>query len=244
MMADPSENFFHVQKAFNIYFENKDMTKVKGWKPFKRWEYRMLEGRIYPDGTRRPEDHIIKAYENYLSTHKGARSLAGNWTNLGPFVLPDGKGYKGLGRLNAIAFDPVDPDIIWVGSPSGGLWKTTTGGNEWTSSTQDLPSFGVSAILIDYTNPSVMYIGTGDRDAGDASGIGVYRSTDGGETWEVWNTGMNNHVVGRLLMHPTNHLIIFAATNGGLYRTTNGGGTWTLVQSGDFKDVVFKPNDS
>jgi PKD repeat protein len=241
MMADPSQNFYNVQKAFNIYYANKDMTKVKGWKAFKRWEYRMLEGRIYPDGTRRPEDHVIKAYNNYLSSHQGARSIAGNWTNLGPFVLPDGKGYKGLGRLNAIGFDPIDPEIVWVGSPAGGLWKTSTGGNEWISSTQDLPSLGVSAILIDYTNPSVMYIGTGDRDAGDAAGLGVYRSTDGGESWEVWNTGMNNKVVGRLLMHPTNHLLIFAATNGGLYRTTTGGGTWSLVQSGDFKDVVFKP---
>jgi len=243
MMADPTENFFHVQKAFNIYFENRDMTKVKGWKPFKRWEYRMLEGRIYPDGTRRPEDHVIKAYEQYLSSHQGARSLAGDWTNLGPFVIPDGKGYKGLGRLNAIAFDPVDPDIIWVGSPSGGLWKTTTGGNNWISSTQYLPSLGVSAILIDYTNPSVMYIGTGDRDAGDANGIGVYRSTDGGETWEAWNSGIGNRIVGRLLMHPSNHWIIFAATNGGLYRSTNGGGTWTHIENGDFKDVVFKPNN-
>lgn len=241
MMSDPSQNFYTVQRAFNTYFENKDMKKIKGWKPFKRWEYRMLEGRIYPDGTRRPEDHIIKAYESYITSHKGARSLAGDWTNLGPFTLPDGKGYKGLGRLNAIAFDPVDPNIIWVGSPSGGLWKTTTGGNAWVSSTQDLPSLGVSAILIDYTNPSVMYIGTGDRDAGDAPGIGVYRSVDGGQSWEPWNLGMTNRVVGRLLMHPTNNMIIFAATNGGLYRTSSGGSTWTLVQSGDFKDVVFKP---
>ena len=243
MMADPAENFFHVQRAFNIYFENRDLTKVKGWKPFKRWEYRMLEGRIFPDGTRRPEDHVIRAYENYLSTHPGARSQAGDWSNLGPFELPDGRGYKGLGRLNAIAFDPVDPDVIWVGSPAGGLWKTTTNGSDWTSSTQDLPSLGVSAILIDHTNPSVMYIGTGDRDAGDASGIGVYRSTDGGETWEPWNSGISNHVVGRLLMHPTNNMIIFAATNGGLYRTNNGGATWTRVETGDFKDVVFKPNN-
>jgi hypothetical protein len=76
MMADPSENFFHVQKAFNIWAGNRDLTKIKGWKPFKRWEYRMLEGRIFPDGTRRPEDHVVKAYENYLSTHPGARSQA------------------------------------------------------------------------------------------------------------------------------------------------------------------------
>ena len=243
MMADPAENFFHVQKAFNIYFENRDMTKVKGWKPFKRWEYRMLESHIYPDGTRRPEDHVIVAYKDYLSSHKEARSLAGEWTNLGPFSLPDGKGYKGLGRLNAIAFDPVDADIIWVGSPSGGLWKTTTGGNDWICVTGDLPSLGVSSILIDYTNPSVMYIGTGDQDHGDAYGIGVYRSTDGGETWEEWNSGMSNLSVGRLLMHPSSHLTIFAATNGGLYRSTSGGANWMRVQDGDFKDVVFKPDD-
>lgn len=203
----------------------------------------MLEGRIYPDGTRRPEDHVIKAYENYLSTYPGARSQAGNWVNLGPFGIPDGRGYKGLGRLNAIAFDPVDPDVIWVGSPAGGLWKSTTGGNNWTSSTQDLPSLGVSAILIDYTNPSTMYIGTGDRDAGDAYGIGVYRSLDGGQSWEAWNSGMADHVVGRMLMHPSNHYIIFAATNDGLFRTANGGATWTHVADGDFKDVVFKPNN-
>jgi PKD repeat protein/photosystem II stability/assembly factor-like uncharacterized protein len=243
MMADPNENFFHVQRAFNLYFENRDLTKVKGWKPFKRWEYRMLEGRIYPDGTRRPEDHVIRAYENYLQRHPGARSQAGDWNNLGPFVIPEGRGYKGLGRLNAIAFDPADPDIIWVGAPSGGLWKSTTHGNDWTSSTQDLASLGVSSILIDHTNPSVMYIGTGDRDAGDACGIGVYRSTDGGETWEPWSSGMSCYVVGRLLMHPSNNMVIFAATSGGLFRTANGGATWTRVENGDFKDVVFKPND-
>lgn len=243
MMSDPSVNFYQVQRAFNLYYENKDMTKLKGWKPYKRWEYSMLQGRIFPDGTRRPEDHVVKSYNDYIASHPGSRSLAGNWENLGPFQLPDGKGYKGLGRLNAIAFDPQDPDVIWVGSPSGGLWKTTSNGNDWISSTQDLPSLGVSAILIDHTNPSVMYIGTGDRDAGDAYGIGVYRSTDGGQSWEPWNTGISGYVVGRLLMHPANNMIIFAATNGGLYRTSNGGATWTLVHSGDFKDVVFKPNN-
>jgi PKD repeat protein/photosystem II stability/assembly factor-like uncharacterized protein len=243
MMQDESINFFNVQRAFNTYMEGRDMKQVKGWKPFKRWEYRMLEGRIYPDGTRRPADHVMNAYYQYMGTHSAARSQAGNWTNLGPFTLPNGKEYKGLGRLNAIAFDPVDPNIIWVGSPSGGLWKTTVGGNSWTSSTQDLPSLGVSAILIDHVNPNVMYIGTGDRDAGDAAGIGVYRSADGGQTWEPRSSGMGNRVVGRLLMHPTNNLLIFAATNGGLYRTNNGAISWTRVVNGDFKDVVFKPND-
>ena len=244
MMQDPSVNFFDVQNAFNTYWKDRPVTRSSGFKPFKRWEYMMQESRIFPDGTRRPADHIYNEYMKYIQTHPDARSENGNWTNLGPFVLPDGKNYKGLGRLNAIAFDPEDPDIIWVGSPSGGLWKTVTGGNNWTSSTDNLPSLGVSSILIDYTDADVMYIGTGDRDAGDAEGMGVFRSTDGGETWEPWKTGMGNRVVGRLLMHPSNHLIILAATNAGIYKTTDGGANWLLVKSGDFKDVVFKPGST
>jgi PKD repeat protein len=243
MMMDPGENFYHVQRAFNLYYKDKDLSKVKGWKPYKRWEYRMLEGKINPDGTRRPQDFLIREYSNYIASHPGTRSQEGTWTNLGPFQITNGRGYKGLGRLNAIAFDPVDPNVVWVGSPSGGLWKTTTNGNNWVCKTENLPSLGVSSILIDHNNPSVMYIGTGDRDAGDANGIGVYRSTDGGDSWEAWNSGISDHTVGRLLMNPTNSMIIFAATNGGLYRSANGGGTWSRIENGDFKDVVFKPND-
>jgi len=243
MMQDPEINFFDVQHAFNVYMEGRDLSRIKGWKPFRRWEYRMLEGRIFPDGTRRPEDHVINEYRQYVASNPDARSPEGSWVNLGPYEIPVSRGYVGLGRLNAIAFDPVDPDVIWVGAPSGGLWKTTTGGNSWTSSTQHLPSLGVSSILIDHTNHSVMYIGTGDRDAGDAYGIGVYRSTDGGETWEQWNNGMGNRIVGMMVMHPANNQIILAATNGGIYRTTDAGATWTLILSGNFKDIVLKPNN-
>ncbi len=243
MMQDYSVNFYDVQHAFNTYMKGRDLNRTKGWKPYKRWEYRMLQGRISADGTRLPQDHVMSAYRDYLTDHDGARSMAGDWMNLGPFTVPEGRGYKGLGRLNAIAFDPADPNIIWVGSPAGGLWKTTTGGNSWTSSTQDLPSLGVSAILIDPSNPQVMYIGTGDRDAGDAYGVGVYRSTDGGETWQEHSNGMGNRTVGRMIMHPTNSLVILAATNNGVYRTNDGGANWSRVQAGDFKDIVFKPND-
>jgi len=244
MMQDPEVNFYDVQHAFNVYMEGRDLSKIKGWKPFKRWEYRMLEGRILPDGTRRPDDYIIKEYQQYMAAHPGARSPEGSWVNLGPYEIPVSRGYVGLGRLNAIAFDPVDPEVIWVGAPSGGLWKTTNGGNNWTSSTQHLPSLGVSSILIDHTHHSVMYIGTGDRDAGDAFGIGVYRSTDGGETWEQWNNGMGNRIVGMMVMNPNDNMIILAATNGGVYRTTDGGANWSHIISGNFKDIVLKPNDA
>ena len=242
MMQDPSVNFYDVQSAFNIYWKSRPITKGCGWKPFKRWEY-MKQSRVLPNGDRRPEDHTWNEYFNYLESHPNARSANGDWINLGPFHLPSGKGYKGLGRLNAIAFHPTDPNTIFVGAPSGGLWQTYDCGNTWISHTDDLPTLGVSTILLNYNNPDIILIGTGDRDAADAVGLGVMISTDGGVTWSMSNNGMGNRTVGRLIMHPTNTDIIYAAAGGGVFKSTDGGDNWVNKVNGNFKDIVFKPDD-
>ncbi len=243
MMQDPNANYYETVKAFETYWKDREITKGSGWKVFKRWEYSMLF-HIRPDGSRLPQDHDIKAYRDFEQNNQSARDFNGNWISLGPYELPQGdRGYKGLGRLNAIAFHPTDPDIIYVGAPQGGCWKTNDGGLTWNSNTDDLPSLGVSSIVVDYNNPDNIYIGTGDRDAGDAAGVGVYLSIDGGDTWAEHNNGMGNKIVGRLLQHPTDSQIIFAATNGGIYKTTDGGNNWVLKEGGNFKDIVFKPGN-
>jgi len=241
MMQDQDANFYDVQKAFYTYWEGREITKGSGYKPFKRWEYMMQETRINPDGSRIAPDHIYNEYQHYLESHPDAKSRTNSWTSLGPEFIPDGKGYKGLGRLNAIAFHPTDPDIFYAGAPAGGLWKTTVGGNDWFPLTDDQPTLGVSSIVVSHLNPDVIFIGTGDRDAGDAMGMGVFRTNDGGATWMPWNTGMGNATVGRMIMHPTNHLIIYAATSSGVFKTVDGGATWLNKSSGNYKDIVFKP---
>ena len=243
MMQDPDANFYDVQRAFNTYWDGREVTKGSGFKPFKRWEYMMQESRINPDGTRIPASHKRNEYFSYLENQSGNRSAAGNWISLGPSEIPVDRGYKGLGRLNAIAFHPTDPDIICVGAPAGGLGKTTTGGNAWESLTDDQPTLGVSAIIIDYNDPDLIFMGTGDRDAGDAEGLGVMKSIDGGQTWVMWNSGMGDRTVGRMIQHPTNNQLILAATNGGIYKTVDGGISWYQVISGNFKEIVFKPGD-
>jgi len=244
MMQDPEINFYEVRAAFNAYWDGREVTKGSGYKPFKRWEYRMQQSRIFPDGERIPDGHFRDEYYRFLDEHGPGRSPSGNWTSLGPeFVPSTGRSYQGLGRLNAIAFHPTDPDIIFVGSPSGGLWKTTTGGNEWTSLIDDLPTLGVSSIIVDYSNPDRIYIGTGDRDAGDAYGLGVYRSSNGGVSWTEWSNGMGEATVGMMIQHPSNSQMILAATSTGIYKTINSGVGWYLVKSGNFKDIVFKPGD-
>jgi len=241
MMQDPDANFFQVQSAFNTYWKNRKITKGCGWKPFKRWES-MMKDRVSPDGRMPAPDEVMNAYHKYMAEHDNSASVSGNWVCQGPFVI--GGGYQGLGRLNAIAFHPTNPDIIYVGSPSGGLWVSTTGGNEWTTLTDGLPTLGVSAIAIDPMNPSTIYIGTGDRDASDAPGMGVMKSNDNGSTWQLSNSGMGNKTVGDLLIDPANPQIIYAGTTGGFYKSTDGGTTWVIKNNGGFKDITFKPGSS
>lgn len=242
LMQNPDANFFETQRAFEQYWEGREVTKGSGFKPFKRWEY-MMQQRVTPDGRRPAPDRNIRAWNEYTASNS-TRERSGDWSPLGPFTVPSGyNGYRGLGRVNAIAFHPTDPNTIFIGAPSGGLWATHDGGLTWYSHTDVMPTLGVSAIAVDYTNPDILYMGTGDRDAGDAAGLGVWKSFDGGITWIPSSTGMGNVTVGRLLLHPDDPQIILAATSSGLYKTINAGATWVRKASGNFKEVVFKPGN-
>ena len=251
-MDDPDANFFETQKAFEIYFENRERHPGDGWKVFKRWENQWKDY-LNPDGTLIDVTQFAEAFEQWKITDnqentQGIESANGAWEEIGPIAKPyNGTGQpNGNGRLNAIGFHPTNEDIFWVGAPAGGLWKTTDGGDTWTSNTDDLATLGVSSILINPSNTNIMYIGTGDRDAGDAPGRGVYKSVDGGTNWTVSNSGMGNREVSAMVMHPTNPSYIVAATSGGIYRTQNAGSTWTLESSNTsfYKDLKYKPGSS
>ena len=243
MMQDPDANFYETQKAFQLYWEGREITRGAGWKPFKRWEH-FWKQRIDEDGYLPDPDKNWNAYQNYQQTH--SRSTSGDWQNLGPIDRPDNIGTgqpNGNGRINSVAFHPEDEETIFIGAPAGGFWKTNDGGETWTSNTDDLPSLGVSAIAINPDNPDIMYIGTGDRDAGDALGVGVLKTFDGGETWEMFSNGMGDVTVGRLIMSPDNPDILLAATSSGIYKTTDGAVNWEEKQGGHFKDIVLHPTD-
>jgi len=239
MMQDQTVNFFKVQRAFNIYWQNRKITKGCGWKVFKRWEY-MMQSRVLPNGDRPAPELAEHAYEQFLRT---STSSNGNWVSLGPATIPSPgpAGYEGLGRVNTVAYHPTDPNMIYIGAPSGGMWQSSDAGATWVTHTDTMPTLGVSAIIVDYSSPDRIFIGTGDRDAGDASGLGVYKSTDGGLTWAPAKTGMGNVTVGRMLQDPTNASIILAATSGGIYRTVDGGDNWTQTKTGNFKSIEFNP---
>jgi photosystem II stability/assembly factor-like uncharacterized protein len=242
LSEDETTNYFEITAAFNNYWENKEIERGNGYKQFKRWEW-FWQHRVKEDGSFYPAGINQENFADYLRLNKKSnRNVQANWQSLGPdFSLG---GYAGIGRINALAFHPTDPKIIYAGAPAGGLWVSNDGGNTWNTATDGLNSIGVSAIVIHPTNPNIIYIATGDGDAADTYSTGVLKSVNGGLTFSAtgldW-TQVNNRRIRRMLMDSDNPDLLVVASTNGIYRTTNAGNTWTQVQTGNFYDVEAKP---
>ncbi|MFZ4522509.1 MAG: GEVED domain-containing protein [Bacteroidales bacterium] len=255
-----------MQKAFNDYWApfnvkggkyidaNGELVKAQGWKQFKRWEW-YWENRVNPVTGEFPNTSAWEELQKFQADNPGStQSASGNWTSAGPTSSPGG--YAGLGRINCVAFHPSDNNLIYAGAASGGLWKTTDGGSNWSVLNDNLAVLGVSDICINTSSPNIIYIATGDKDGGsgwslgggqarDNNSIGIMKSTDGGATWNT--TGLSftissQQAVFRLLMDPGDNNILYAATSSGLYKTTDGGSNWNNIYSAPiFCDLEFKP---
>ncbi|HEY9114113.1 MAG TPA: GEVED domain-containing protein [Bacteroidales bacterium] len=261
--------FFEIQKAFNDYWEpfnvkngyyteNGVEKKAPGWKQFKRWEW-YWESRIDPTTGEFPDVNAADIRKE-IRQSSNSRNVSGNWQSMGPTSSPGG--YAGLGRINCVAFAEGELNRFYVGSASGGFWKTEDGGGSWIITNDEMDVLGVSdAFVITGTSGSddTIYIATGDRDGGsmwslnggqvhDNNSIGVMKSVDGGASWTstdlVW-LASDKKTVNRLLKHPADNDIIYAAATDGVFKTTNGGTTWPLLASpaDEFIDMEFNPVD-
>ncbi len=148
------------------------------------------------------------------------------WQERGPFNIG--------GRTRAIIVHPQKPNIWWVGSVGGGIWKTEDAGEHWRSVSDDLPALAVSTMALCLAHPDTLYAGTGEGFGNyDAIvGDGIFKSTDGGEHW--WQlsatAGLYNfRYVNRLIVHPAHADTVLAATNTGIFRTLDGGENWQNV---------------
>jgi GEVED domain/Secretion system C-terminal sorting domain/Fibronectin type III domain len=235
---------------FEAYWKTHDKNKKgSGYKPFKRWEYQWRD-KMHPDGTFLTNNEMLEVFKNKKklkasTSRSSALAKTSNWQAVGPFTHANtGSWSSGQGRINTVYVDPKNANIIYVGAPAGGIWKSTNAGANWSPLTDQLPQIGVSGIVTDPNNSNVIYIVTGDKDAGDSNCIGVYKSENGGATWNATGLTFNTQVIASdIYIHPTNGNILWVATSEGVFKTTNAGATWTNVLSGFIRDIKIKPGD-
>ena len=160
-------------------------------------------------------------------------------------------------RTLAVAGVPGNRNVYFAGAATGGIWKTEDAGLKWRPVFDDQVDHAVGALAVSESDPNIVWAGTGETfiRANVSIGTGVYRSTDAGESWE--HRGLDATArIGRIIIHPTNPDIVYAASLGhaytpqperGVYRTTDGGETWEQVlfvdENTGASDIVMDPNN-
>ncbi|MEC8335739.1 MAG: hypothetical protein VXZ86_03110 [Bacteroidota bacterium] len=161
------------------------------------------------------------------------------------------------GRVTSIAVPHNEPEVIYVGTASGGLWKSTSAGVTWDAIFDDQPTQSIGAVALNPLNPDLVWVGTGEGNPRNShtSGRGVFKSLDGGTTWSFMGLeGTRN--VHRILIHPRDPNTVFVAATGsaggdskerGVYKTTDGGATWSHILSIDKRtgcaELIMDPSN-
>ena len=152
------------------------------------------------------------------------------WRSIGPANM--------MGRVADVEGVPGDPNILYVGSASGGVWKTVNGGTTWTPIFDDQPVSSIGDLALEPGNPDVIYVGTGESNVRNSVsfGNGVYKSTDGGKTWVHLGLEATERI-SRIVIDPKNPETVYVGALGraygpnrerGVFRSTDGGTTWRI----------------
>ncbi|MBN8672610.1 MAG: T9SS type A sorting domain-containing protein [Chitinophagales bacterium] len=221
-----------------------------------------FQAKGYPNAENLSEKYQ-KAWLQHLEIKKKSEQIysrvasASNWTGLG--YCQDGATRIG-GRIVCMAIDPNNTNNLWVGSASGGIWKSTNAGTSWTSVPTNLPVLGVSAILVDPSNSNTIYAGTGEvyhTEVGvmgfnvwktrGTYGIGVIKSIDGGITWNQIMPKVSSDLfaISSMAFLPGTSSTVFACATDGVYRSVNSGSTWTKIYTGvNVRDIAINPSNT
>jgi hypothetical protein len=182
------------------------------------------------------------------------------WIPIGPSPIDQG-GITANGQVTAIAVNPNNPNIIYIGTAWGGIWHTRNGGTTWTPIFDRAPALGIgepAGLTIDPVDTNIVYAGTSNRDGSQFSGeatqppAGLFKSTDGGFSWVRLGSGYPSsapsnasiffsRVINVVIVDPANHQTVYLASNSGLFVSHDGGFNWTqgTAPLGDVRSLVL-----
>jgi photosystem II stability/assembly factor-like uncharacterized protein len=190
--------------------------------------------------------HLLALLFFGLNLSAFSQNLA-SFSQHGPVKFPSNPSVQttGMGRVSQLVYHPTDSNIIYAVSASGGLFKSANEGYTWQPLCDFLPQLTCASLLVNPLNPNILYLGTGDANY-NSTGRGVYKSTDGGKNWLLFNTGMGNKLVSRMAFQPNDTSVIIAACSDGMYKTINGAQTWvkksTVTTS--YRDLSYRPQSN
>ncbi|MCX6154822.1 MAG: T9SS type A sorting domain-containing protein [Candidatus Kapabacteria bacterium] len=174
-----------------------------------------------------------------------------SWLPLGPVVKPpsyETRSCYSMGRVNCVASHPTKANIVWIGTPGGGIWKTENSGKNWIPLGDKFSTMAISHIAVDPKNPDIIYAATGDYDGSgmtSANAQGVFKSTDGGITWSattlITDPNFNYSLLKKIIINPQNTDQLLAGGRRGIWKSLDAGKTWLRVCDSIITDMDFSP---
>ena len=231
-----------VQSAAEKHFET--VGKGKGYKQFKCWEYNALRNSD-SDGYLKPDSYYLDELErvnqernNNITTARA--TTQGTWEEMGPTYWNATSGTNpGVGRVTSVAIESSNSNHVIIGAASGGVWRTTDAGVNWTVLTDNISSLNVTTWAINPTDNTNYFWGS--------TGGVIYSSEDSGATWNVLSTITNGTSVNKIIIDSTNDSKMYASVSGtGVFKSTDSGVIWVKINDASVSgyDVEFKPGDS
>ena len=184
-----------------------------------------------------PQVDINKVFKNWKPRNVGPASMSG--------------------RVTTIDVEVANPNNIWIGAASGGVWKTNNSGVSWTPVFDEQPILNIGAVAIQQSNPSVVWVGTGEGNPRNSVSIGegIYKTLDAGKTWKRMGLEQTRNIH-RVIVDPTNANTVYAGAIGnpygqgksrGVFKTTDGGETWNQIlytnDTSGVGDMIMDPKN-
>lgn len=239
MLTADNPNVFDVQKAYADYYRERPFEKNAYTQFYKRWmhwarPYVQGDGFVHVPSVKEQEEH--EAQLKALRSNSLRSSAEGVWSFAGPNQTYHTDGATVVTwqtNIYSVDIAPSNPDILYAGGETGGVWRTVDKGQNWTLLTVDVSHGGIGAVKIHPSNPDIAYACTGGK---------IIKTTNGGASWSTVYSE-NNLWVNVLAISTADPNIVLAAADQGLLRTVNGGSNWTKLFSNTTWDVDFKVGD-
>jgi hypothetical protein len=234
VMYSEDDNFVKIESLKKEYYKNRKWEKNIHVQNYKHW-LKAVQNHVGENGKVKIQsaEQVFKlAKKERDPESKSSRSSTGSWINIGPdkTLNSDGTSRPTQANVFCLGVAPSNPSIVYAGMETGGVYKSTDKGLSWNPVSEAYAMGSPEEIKIDPNNSDIVYV---------VDGTLLYKSIDGGNTWDLHYTASAN--IEQLYIDNSNTSIIYAATRSGLLKSTDSGASWTTKYSGYVYDIEAKP---